>query len=705
MAVVPMNPRLRAISAMRLAGVTLRRAARQGEIVLAVCVLAIFTGLLLPVPRILLDLLLVISLSISLIVMMTVLFIQKPLELNSFPTILLLSTLLRLALNVASTRLILTNGHSGTDAAGHVIQAFGHLVMQGNFIIGIVIFAILVIVNFVVVTKGSSRIAEVAARFTLDAMPGKQMSIDSDLAAGHIDEAEAKKKRKELEDEGQFFGAMDGAAKFVRGDAVAGLIIVFINVLGGILIGTLQHDMSFSDATKTYTILTVGDGLVTQIPAFIISTAAGFIVTKSSSVGSTDKALFKQLGGHMALTMAAVVIGVLAILPGMPMLPFSLIAIALGGMAYLIWGEKQKQEQAAIADAPLDEPPPATPEEPIATALQIDQLRLELGYGLLALINSPKGQRLTDQIRALRRQIASDLGFVMPPVRIQDNLQLAANSYVVRVKEIEAGRGDLRPQMLLVMDPRGEPISLPGEMTREPTFGLPAMWISEAHREEALFRGLTVVDPPTVITTHLTEIIKENMSDLLSYSETQKLLNEINKDHQKLVGDVVPGQITVNGLQRVLQNLLNERVSVRDMPTILEGISEACNHTRSISQITEHVRQRLSRQISEAYAVQGGFVPILALSPEWEQIFAESLVGVGEDKQLSMPPTQLQRFITAVRQSFDRIATSGESPVLLTSPSIRPYVRSVIERFRPTTVVLSQAEIHPKAKIKTLGQI
>ncbi|MCX8505833.1 MAG: flagellar biosynthesis protein FlhA [Alphaproteobacteria bacterium] len=692
---------------MRLAGVTLRRAAKQGEIVLAVCVLAIFTGLLLPLPKILLDLCLVISLSISLVVMMTVLFIQKPLELNSFPTILLLSTLLRLALNVASTRLILTHGYTGTDAAGHVIQAFGHLVMQGNFIIGIVIFSILVIVNFVVVTKGSSRIAEVAARFTLDAMPGKQMSIDSDLAAGHIDETEAKRKRKELEDEGQFFGAMDGAAKFVRGDAVAGLIIVFINVLGGILIGTLQHDMSFMEATQTYTILTVGDGLVTQIPAFIISTAAGFIVTKSSTAGSTDKALFKQLGGHLALTMAAAVIGVLAILPGMPTIPFALIAIALGGMAYLIWGEKQKQEQAALSEAPssLIEPTPVIPEEPIATALQIDQLRLELGYGLLALINSPKGQRLTDQIRALRRQIASDLGFVMPPVRIQDNLQLAANSYVVRVKEIEAGRGDLRPQMLLVMDPRGEPISLPGEMTREPTFGLPAMWISEAHREEALFRGLTVVDPPTVITTHLTEIIKENMSDLLSYSETQKLLNEINKDHQKLVADVVPGQITVNGLQRVLQNLLNERVSVRDMPTILEGISEACNHTRSISMITEHVRQRLSRQISEAYAVQGGFVPILALSPEWEQIFAESLVGVGEEKQLSMAPTQLQRFITSVRQAFDRVSNLGEAPVLLTSPAIRPYVRSVIERFRPMTVVLSQGEIHAKAKIKTLGQI
>ncbi|MDI9408569.1 MAG: flagellar biosynthesis protein FlhA [Candidatus Pacebacteria bacterium] len=690
---------------MRLASTTLRKAARQGEIVLALCMIAIFAGLILPMPSFVLDLFLVMSLSLSVVVVMTTLFIKRPLEMNSFPTILLISTLIRLALNVASTRLILSHGQNGTDAAGHVIQAFGNLVMEGNFIVGIVIFAILVIVNFVVITKGSSRIAEVAARFTLDAVPGKQMSIDADLAAGYIDETEAKRKRKELEDESQFFGSMDGAAKFVRGDAIAGLIIVFINVIGGILIGVMQHDMSFAEATQTYTLLTVGDGLVTQIPAFIISTAAGLIVTKSATSGTADKALFAQLGGAQALGMASGVMGVLSLMPGLPFIPFMLISLILGGFAYLSWTAKQQSLVAANIDAPqLDAPPPVA-DEPIATALQIDQLRLELGYGLLALINSPKGQRLTDQIRALRRQIASEIGFVMPPVRIQDNLQLPANSYVVRVKEIDSGRGDLRPNLLLVMDPRGEPIALPGEMTKEPTFGLPAMWIAESHREEALFRGYTVVDPPTVITTHLTEVIKENMADLLSYSETQKLLGEVNKDNQKLVADVVPTQITVSGLQRVLQNLLTERVSIRDLPSILEGVSEACGFTRSIAQITEHVRQRLARQISEANTTNGGFIPIVTLSAEWEQTFAESVVGSGDDRQLSMAPSQLQRFITSVRQSFDRFAAQGEVPVLLTSPGIRPFVRSVVERFRPSTVVLSQGEIHPKVKVKTLGQI
>ena len=705
MAVVPLSPRLRATSFVRLVTDVLKRASRQGEIVLAICMVAIFAGLLLPMPSYLLDFFLVISLSISVVVMMTTLFIKRPLDMNSFPTILLLTTLIRLALNVASSRLILTHGYTGTDAAGHVIEAFGTLVMGGNYIVGIVIFAILVVVNFVVITKGSTRIAEVSARFTLDAMPGKQMAIDADLSSGFINEEEAKKRRKELEDESQFFGSMDGASKFVRGDAMAGLIIVFINIIGGILIGTLQHDMSFSQATETYTLLTVGDGLVTQIPAFIISTAAGLIVTKSATTGTADKALFKQLGSYNALGMAAGIIGFFAFMPGIPTIPFLLVALILGGLAYLSWtNHKSNLTQVAVEAPQLDVPPPLA-EEPIATALQIDQLRLELGYGLLSLINSPKGQRLTDQIRALRRQIATEMGFIMPPVRIQDNLQLPANNYVLRVKEIESGRGDLRPQLLLVMDPRGETISLPGEMTKEPTFGLPAMWISESYREEALFRGYTVVDPPTVITTHLTEVLKENMADLLSYSETQKLLNEINKEGQKLVAEVVPGQITISGLQRILQNLLSERISIRDLPSILEGVSEACGFTRSIGQITEHVRSRLARQISEANTTHGGFVPIVTLSAEWEQIFAESIVGAGEDRQLSMPPSQLQKFITNTRQSFDRFATSGEVPVLLTSPAIRPFVRSVVERFRPTTVVLSQAEIHPKAKVKTLGQI
>jgi flagellar biosynthesis protein FlhA len=698
MAVVPFSNRAQAVGLLRQAGGTLKR----GEIGLALGVVAILLVLVLPMPRWLLDISLAGSITFAVLILMTTMFIQRPIDLNSFPTILLISTLLRLALNLAATRLILSQGNEGLDAAGYVIKAFGGLLMQGNFIIGLIVFAVLIIVNFVVITKGSTRIAEVSARFSLDALPGKQLAIDADLSAGMCTETEARQRRKDLEDESTFFGAMDGASKFVRGDAVAGLMIVMINIFGGILIGTLQHDMSLYDATRTFTYLTVGEGLVGQIPALIVSTAAGLIVTKSASMGTTDKALFRQLSAYpAALSLCAGLMFCMALLPGVPTVPFTLLAFVMGGLAYLT---SQARRQIEVKTAQTAPPPPVV-EEPIGTALAIDMIRLELGYGLLALINSPKGQRLTDQIRALRRQLAGELGFVMPSVRIQDNLQLPANTYVIRIKEIEAGRGDLRPNMLLVMDPRGEAISLPGEMTTEPTFGLPAMWISEANREEALFRGYTVVDPPTVITTHLTEVIKDNMSELLSYSETQKLLNELDKDHQKLVADVVPTQISIGGFQRVLQNLLNERVSIRDMPAILEGVSEACGHTRNIGQITEHVRARLARQISEANTNPSGFIPLITLAPEWEQSFAESIIGQGDERQLSMAPSKLQKFISSVRQTFERFAVMGEVPVLLTSPGIRPYVRSIIERFRPLTVVMSQAEIHPKAKIKTLGQI
>jgi flagellar biosynthesis protein FlhA len=375
----------------------------------------------------------------------------------------------------------------------------------------------------------------------------------------------------------------------------------------------------------------------------------------------------------------------------------------LTGAAWHLTANQDKAD-ASAADAKAAVPAPVK-DEPINAALQIDQLRLELGYGLLGLINSEKGQRLTDQIKALRRQLAVEMGFIMPSVRIQDNLQLPANTYVLRVKEIEAGRGDLRPNMLLVMDPRGEAITLPGEHTTEPTFGLPALWLAEGSREEAAFRGYTVVEPQTVVTTHLTETIKDNMAELLSYAETQKLLDELDKSHQKLVADMIPTQIAIGGVQRVLQNLLAERVSIRDLPTILEGISEACGYSRNVSVITEHVRSRLARQISETHTNEAGYIPLITLSPQWEQSFAEAIVGQGDDKQLSMPPSRLQEFIANVRQSFERQAMSGDTPVLLTSPAIRPYVRTIIERFRPITVVMSQNEIHPKARIKTLAQI
>ena len=681
-------------------------ALKRGDIALALGVVCILAVLILPMPSWMLDISLAASITLSVMILMTVMFINRALDFSSFPTILLIATMLRLSLNLASTRLILADGHEGTAAAGKVIEAFGNFVMSGNFVIGIIVFGILVIVNFVVITKGSGRIAEVSARFSLDAMPGKQMAIDADLSAGLIDENEARSRRKDLEDESNFYGAMDGAAKFVRGDAIAGLLITFINIVGGIIIGVLQMDLSFSDAARSYTMLTVGDGLVTQIPAIIVSTAAGLLVSKSSSVGSADKALFGQLGGYpRALGLTSGLMLTLALVPGVPMLPFLSLAGVAGGLAWASGRRQKAVEDAAVeAEVAAQEPPPVA-EEPMSSVLQIDHVRLELGYGLLALINNQVGQRVTDQIRALRRQLAQEAGFVLPSVRIQDNLQLPPNAYVVRVKEIDAGRGDLRPNMLLVMDPRGDKIALPGEETTEPTFGLPAMWVDESQREEALFRGYTVVDPSTVITTHLTEIIKDNMSELLSHAETQKLLDDMGPDHQKLVADLIPNLISVGGLQRVLQSLLAERISIRDLPTILEGVSEACGYTRNIMAITEHVRARLARQLSNAYSNEQGFIPLITLSPGWEEAFATSLVGDGDDRQLALPPSQIQEFINAVRQVFDQQAMMGEQPVLLTSPGIRPYVRSIVERCRPSTPVVSQNEIHAKAMIRTLGQL
>ena len=679
---------------------------KRGDIALALGVVCILVVLILPVPAWLLDGALALSMTLSVLILMTALFISRPLDFSSFPTVLLIATMLRLSLNLASTRLILANGHEGTSAAGKVIEAFGGFVMSGNFVIGIIVFSILVIVNFIVITKGSGRIAEVSARFSLDAMPGKQMAIDADLSAGLIDETAARDRRKTLEDESNFFGSMDGAAKFVRGDAIAGLLITFINVIGGIIIGVAQMDLNFAEAAEAYTMLTVGDGLVSQIPAIIVSTAAGILVSQTTQTGSADKALFGQLGGYpRALGLSSFLMVALALLPGIPAVPFLVIAAATGGFA---WKSNRKidnaeQEVVAADKAKADAVPVA--DEPISNSLQIDNLRLELGYGLLPLINGQGGQRLTDQIKALRRQMAQDLGFVLPSVRIQDNLQLPANSYVIRVKEIEAGGGELRPNMLLIMDPRGETITLPGEDTIEPTFGLPAKWVDEASREEALFRGYTVVDPPTVVTTHLTEVVKDNVAELMSYAETQKLMDELDQEQQKLIGDMIPSQIAVGGVQRVLQSLLNERVSIRDLPTILEGISEACGYTRNVTAITEHVRARLARQISNAQVNESGFIPMVTMTPNWEQAFADAIIGEGEERQLSMAPSRLQEFIGEVRKTFEQHAMMGETPVLMTSPGIRPYVRSIVERFRPSTVVLSQNEVHPKAKIKTLGQL
>ena len=680
----------------------------RGEVLMAVGVIGVIMLLILPVPKMLLDLLLAISLVSSVLILMTAVMMKRPLDFAIFPTVLLVSTLFRLGLNLASTRLILTHGQEGHDAAGQVINAFGQLMMGGNFIIGVIIFAIILVVNFVVITKGSTRIAEVSARFTLDSMPGKQMAIDADLSSGLITEDQAKIRRKELEQESTFFGAMDGASKFVRGDAVAGLIITFINVIGGILIGTLQHKMALPDAANTYVQLTIGDGLVTQVPAIIISIAAGFLVSKAGVEGTADKALVTQLATNpVSLGVVSGAAGLIGLIPGMPLIPFAALAIGSGFMAWKLGRKRLKPQptEAERAAAEAAAKPKEDVEEPIANILTIDEVKIELGYSLLSLINDLEGRRLTDQIRALRRSLAQEYGFVIPQVRILDNMRLPTQGYAIRIKEMESGAGEVRLGHLMAMDPSGRQVELPGEHMREPAFGLPATWIEEGLREEATFRGYTLVDPSTVLTTHLTEILKENMADLLSYAEVQKLLKDLGAEEKKLVEELVPSVVTVTTLQRVLQALLREKVSIRDLPAILEGLAEAAPHSASVTTLVEHVRARLGRQLCWQNKDGEGALPIVTLSPEWEAAFAESLIGNGEDKQLAMAPSRLQDFIRAVRDTFERIAMTGENPVLLTGPMTRPYVRSIIERFRGQTVVMSQNEIHPKARLRTLGQV
>ena len=681
-------------------------AGEQKDIIFAVGILFIISFLIFPVAPGILDYLLSISIAFSVLILLTVLFIDKPLDFSAFPSILLVVTMFRLALNISTTRLILADGDLGPSAAGHVVEAFGFFVMQGSVVIGAIVFGILTIINFVVITKGSGRIAEVAARFSLDAMPGKQMSIDADLSAGIINENQAREKRKTLEDENIFFGSMDGASKFVRGDAIAGLLITFINFVAGIIIGVIQKGMSFDIALQTYTLLTIGDGLVAQISALIVSISAGLLITKSGVHGSAEKAIFQQLSRYpQALFACSGLLVVMSLMPGIPFLPFTVIGLLCAIFAYVL--NKNKKE-AQIAEAKLKEEPKQkelTQEEAIVQSLHIDYIKIELGYELLQMVDTNDEYKLTDQIKALRKQIARDLGFILPSVRIQDNMQLTPKTYVIKIKDIECGTGEIQPHKVLVINPTGGKIEIEGEDTVEPTFGLPAKWVEKSAKEEGIFKEYTVVEPITVISNHLTEIVKENITELLTYSGTKELLSNLEGDHKKLSEEVVPGQITVVTFQRILQTLLSESVAIRDLPSILEAISEIANITTNVTRMVEHIRARLSRQICHSLLNEGGFIPILILSSSWEQIFIESLVGEDDNKHLAMQPSKLHEFVERVNAELNRVAISKIIPILLTSPMLRPFVRSVVERFRPNLVVLSQNEIHPKIKIKTFGQV
>tara|TARA_R110002049_G_scaffold29972_2_gene101970 strand:- start:57271 stop:59355 length:2085 start_codon:yes stop_codon:yes gene_type:complete len=669
----------------------------------AVGMALVLVVLFLPLPPMLLDLGLALSLSLSVLIFMVALWIPSPLQFNSFPTLLLVTTMLRLSLNVASTRLILSEGHAGLHAAGDVIQGFSKFIVAGNFVIGIVIFAILVVINFVVITKGSTRIAEVAARFSLDAMPGKQMAIDADMGAGLIDEDEARRRRKELEDESAFFGAMDGASKFVRGDAVAGLIITLINVIGGILIGVVQRGMDVGDAANVFTSLTIGDGLVSQIPALVVSLAAGLIVTKGGTRGAANEAVLDQLSNFpKALYMAALLLFGIGLLPGFPIVIFTLLAAAMAGLGFAIQRTAtEATEEKARVDA-LEEIRKAAPEAD-NNPMRLDELRLVMGEGLVGLANRPDAV-LPSKIKSLRKHFAEEYGFPMPSVRIKDDVSLPINSYVFQVHGVDVARGDIRANQMMVINPDGAPLQLAGEKTREPTFGLDALWVDQKVADQAEAQGYTVVDPESVITTHLTEVVKENMAELLTYGSAKEAVDGLDRNYQKLVNDLpVPSPAIM--VQQVLQELLLERVSIRNLPLIVEAMAEATRQTSKPALILENVRRRLASQICQGLADDQGFVPVITLSPAWETEFIEAVKIVGEDRTFVMSPKRVQEFVLQARNQIQRFASEDTWPALMVNPEARSYVRSMLERVSPMTPVISNAEIHRKVSLRTVATI
>jgi flagellar biosynthesis protein FlhA len=689
-----------------------RNFSKHSDIGFAIAIAGILFVLLFPIPVIMVDFLLAVSITLAVMILMTTLFIEKPLDLSVFPTMLLVTAIMRLALNIASTRLILAKGHTGPSAAGHVIEAFGNFVMSGNIVIGLIVFAIITIINFIVITKGSGRIAEVAARFSLDAMPGKQMAIDADLSAGLINEAQAKERRKNLEDESTFYGSMDGANKFVRGDAIAGILITFINLIGGVIIGVIQQGMSFQSALHTYSLLTIGDGLVSQVPALVISLSAGLLVSKAGILGSADKAIFGQFSKFpQALIMAAIIIAMMSFMPGIPAFHFLFVAFItfiLGMVAKEI--DKQKKLDIKTAeDNIISENENSSSDdnsERMSSILHIDTIILELGYSLLFLAQDNNKSKLSDQIKSLRKQIAEELGFILPSVRIVDNLQLDTEIYTIKIKNIECGRGKILPNMYLVMNPNSKIIDVPGIETTEPTFGLPAKWVSEEIKEEANYKNYTVIEPATVIITHITEIVKDNITELFSYAETQKLIDELPEKHKKLISDTIPDKITISGLQRVLLNLLSESVSIRDLPLILEAISEAVNMTKNIQNISEIVRTRLARQITYSNINHENILQVINVGPSWEKEIMSAIIDNGsENYQLALEPSKIQAFIQAVRDKFEQISTDGSLPVIVTSSNIRIYVKAIINKLSPGAVVMAQSEIYSKVKIRSLGQI
>jgi flagellar biosynthesis protein FlhA len=682
-----------AIVAMDIYNLNILRLIRdRAEVFVSIGVVAILGVMLIPLPPILLDLLLAMSISIAVVILIISVYVQKPLDFSVFPTMLLITTLYRLSLNVATTRLILVKGHEGTEAAGQVIMSFGNFVIGGNYAVGMIIFLILVIVNFVVITKGSGRIAEVAARFTLDAMPGKQMAIDADLNAGLIDEKGARKRRETISQEADFYGAMDGASKFVRGDAIAALIITVINIFGGIIIGVLQRGMPIVDALKTYTVLSVGDGLVSQVPALLISTAAGLVVSRAGKESDLGKDITEQMiVNPKALYTTSGILFAFAIVPGLPHLPFLLISAAASGLAYAITVAGKKE---AAAEAP----PEAPAEEPkIEAFTELDPLTLEIGYGLIPIVEEQKGELLS-KIKSMRRQLAKEIGFVIPPVHIRDNLQLRPHEYSFSLKGIEVAKYEIMMGYYLAVASEETQV-IEGIPAKEPAFGLPALWIEDSRSEEAQLAGYMVVDNATVIATHLTELIRKHCWELLSRNEVQNILDSVSRSYPKIVDELM-SITTLGNMQRVFQSLLKERVPINDVMTILETILDYGPQVKDAELLTEFARQALNRHITKQYATQDGSVPVFTLDPKYENMLLRS-IQTGE----AIIPDMVNKLIKGLEKMIDSEEFRGMQPIILTSVQVRRHIRKLMEKFLPSVIVLSNAEISSTGKLYTMGVV
>jgi len=672
------------------------------DVIVAFGIITIVLMIIIPLPKEMVDLLLALNITISIIIILITMFTTNVLQLSVFPTLLLVTTLFRLALNISSTRLILTEADAGT-----IISAFGNFVIRGNYVVGIIIFLIIVVIQFMVITNGAGRVAEVSARFTLDAMPGKQMSIDADLNSGLIDEATAKQKRKDLQSEADFYGSMDGASKFVKGDAVAGIIITIINILGGIIIGVLSKNMSAAQAAQTYTVLSVGDGLVSQVPALLISTASGILVTRSGSSDNLGDTLATQLTAFpIATGIASGLMLFIGIIPGMPKVPFFAASIAMGVLTYFIYKEEATKqakefvsEEEEIIQAERKEP------ENVMNLISVEPMEVEIGYGLIPLADEASGGDLLQRIASVRRQCAIEMGIVVQPIRIRDNLQLKTNEYIVKIRGTMIVSSELMPSMLICMDPTGENSDIPGIKTIEPTFGLPAVWINKDQREEAEIKGLTVVDPTTVMVTHLTETIKSHSYELLGRQEVKLIVDNAREKYSAVVEELIPDLLSIGELQKVLQNLLREKVPIKDIVTIMESLADNSKNTRDLELLTEYVRFALARTICNQVVDENRTITVVTLDPDIEDIIANNIQKSAQGSFPTVNPDTTTKILTGIKNTVESVYFYNNQPIILVSPNIRPVFRKLIEMVFPHIMVISLNEVPNDVQINSEGVV